>query len=128
MKKYLALTIISLMFFANGNAQITISTSLDEAINKAIEKNSSIKNKELEIEKINLQKKGVWNKYIPTVEASGLYTYYDNKLTIDAAPVTVPVVNLTLFVGKSIGTKSQRRRIFERIRKRRHHQGGNQHI
>ena len=100
MKKYLALTLISLFSFSNSNAQITISTSLDEAINKAIEKNSSIKNKELEIEKINLQKKGVWNKYIPTVEASGLYTYFDNKLTIDAPAITVPVVNLTLLDGK----------------------------
>lgn len=100
MKKYLALTLISIFSFSNSNAQITISTSLDEAINKAIEKNSSIKNKELEIEKINLQKKGVWNKYIPTVEASGLYTYFDNKLTIDAPSVTVPVVNLTLLDGK----------------------------
>lgn len=101
MKKHLALTIVSFFYFTNSNAQITISTSLDEAINKAIEKNSSIKNKELEIEKINLQKKGVWNKYIPTVEASGLYTYFDNKLTIDAPSVTVPVVNLTLFDGKT---------------------------
>ena len=100
MKKYLALTLISIFYFTNSNAQITISTSLDEAINKAIEKNSSIKNKELEIKKINLQKKGVWNKYIPTVEASGLYTYFDNKLTIDAPSVTVPVVNLTLLDGK----------------------------
>ena len=100
MKKYLALTLISIFSFSNSNAQITISTSLYEAINKAIEKNSSIKNKELEIEKINLQKKGVWNKYIPTVEASGLYTYFDNKLTIDAPSVTVPVVNLTLLDGK----------------------------
>lgn len=100
MREKIALTIIFLMYFANGNAQITISTSLDEAISKAIEKNSSIRNKELEIEKIKLQKKGVWNKYIPTVEASGLYTYYDNKLTIDAAPLTVPVVNLTLLDGK----------------------------
>lgn len=101
MKKYLALTIVSFFYFTNSNAQITISTSLDEAINKAIEKNSSIKNKELEIEKINLQKKGIWNKYIPTVEASGLYTYFDNKLTIDAPSVTVPMVNLTLFEGKT---------------------------
>lgn len=100
MKKHLALTIVSFFYFTNSNAQITISTSLDEAINKAIEKNSSIKNKELEIEKINLQKKGIWNKYIPTVEASGLYTYFDNKLKIDAPAVTVPVVNLTLLDGK----------------------------
>ena len=101
MKKYLALTIVSFFYFTNSNAQITISTSLYEAINKAIEKSSSIKNKELEIEKINLQKKGIWNKYIPTVEASGLYTYFDNKLTIDAPSVTVPMVNLTLFEGKT---------------------------
>jgi outer membrane protein TolC len=100
MKKYLAAIIMTIMFIANGNAQIQISISLGEAINKAIKKNSSIKNKELEIEKIKLQEKGVWNKYIPKVEASALYTYYDNTLTIDAAPVTVPVVNLTLFDGK----------------------------
>ena len=100
MKKYLALIIIALISFANCYAQITISTSLEEAVNKAIEKNSSIKNKELEIEKINLQKKGVWNKYIPTIEASGLYTYFDNKVTINAPPVTVPVVNLSLFDGE----------------------------
>ena len=100
MKKYLALTIIALISFANCYAQITISTSLEEAVNKAIEKNSSIKNKELEIEKINLQKKGVWNKYIPTIEASGLYAYFDNKVTINAPSVKVPVVNLSLFDGE----------------------------
>lgn len=89
-----------LFSFAKSNAQIVISASLQEAVNKAIEKNISIKNKELEIEKLNLQKKGVWNKYIPTVEASGLYSYYDNKLTIDVPEITVPIVDITLFDGK----------------------------
>jgi hypothetical protein len=35
--------------FATSYAQIEISTSLQEAVHKAIDKNSSIKNKELEI-------------------------------------------------------------------------------
>jgi outer membrane protein TolC len=100
MKKYFALSILVLLSYAKGDAQIVISTSLDEAINRAIEKSSTIKNKELEIEKINLQKKGVWNKYIPTVEANALYLYFDNKLTIDAPSITVPIVDITLLDGE----------------------------
>lgn len=100
MKKYLLLTIITLLAIAKSNAQIAISTSLEEAVNKAIEKNTSIKNKELDIEKLNLQKKGVWNKYIPTVEASALYMYFDNKLSIAAPSMTLPLVNLTVLDGK----------------------------
>ena len=67
MKKQIILSILSLFSFATGYAQIEISTSLQEAVHKAIDKNSSIKNKELEIEKLQLQEKSVWNKYIPTV-------------------------------------------------------------
>lgn len=100
MKKYLILIIIASISFTNCKAQIVISTSLEEAVNKALEKNSSIKNKELEIEKINLQKKGVWNKYIPTVEASALYSYFDNKVSLDATPFTVPILNIPLLDGK----------------------------
>lgn len=101
MKKYLTLSIISLLSFASGYAQIEVSASLQEAVNKAIEKNSSIKNKELEIEKLNLQEKSVWNKYIPTVEASALYSYFDNKLTVDFPATTLPIINKPLFEGKS---------------------------
>jgi len=100
MKKYLALSILILFSFA-GVAQINVSTSLEKAIEKAIEKNSSIKNKELEIEKLNLQEKGVWNKYIPKVEATALYTYFDNRLTVDLPAVTIPIVNYPLFDGKT---------------------------
>ena len=64
MKKQIILSILSLFSFATGYAQIEISTSLQEAVHKAIDKNSSIKNKELEIEKLQLKEKSVWNKYI----------------------------------------------------------------
>ena len=80
--------------------QIKTSTTLDEAIHKALEKSLSQKNKELEIEKLNLQEKGIWNKYIPTVEASAIYSYFDNKLTVDLPTTQIPIINYPLFDGK----------------------------
>ena len=80
--------------------QIKTSTTLDEAIDKALEKSLSQKNKELEIEKLNLQEKGIWNKYIPTVEASAIYSYFDNKLTVDLPTTQIPIINYPLFDGK----------------------------
>ncbi len=80
--------------------QIKTSTTLDEAIHKALEKSLSQKNKELEIEKLNLQEKGIWYKYIPTVEASAIYSYFDNKLTVDLPTTQIPIINYPLFDGK----------------------------
>lgn len=97
MKKILILSLFSIGCYS----QITVSTSLNEAIYKAIEKSTSIKNKELDIEKLNVQEKSVWNKYIPTVEATGIYSYFDNKLSIDLPTTTIPVVNIPAFEGKS---------------------------
>ncbi len=82
-------------------SQIKTSTTLDEAIHKALEKSLSQKNKELEIEKLNLQEKGIWNKYIPTVEASAIYSYFDNKLTVDLPTTQIPIINYPLFDGKT---------------------------
>ena len=81
--------------------QIKTSTTLDEAIHKALEKSLSQKNKKLEIEKLNLQEKGIWNKYIPTVEASAIYSYFDNKLTVDLPTTQIPIINYPLFDGKT---------------------------
>lgn len=100
MKKHLPIFIFFLSF-TYSYGQIEVSTTLEEAINKAIAKSASLKNKDLDIEKLNLQEKGVWNKYIPTVEASALYTYFDNKLTVDLPTATIPIVNYPLFDGKT---------------------------
>jgi hypothetical protein len=40
--------------------------------------------------------KSVWNKYIPTVEANALYSYFDNKTTIDLPATTVPIISSCL--------------------------------
>ncbi|VXB55127.1 Outer membrane protein TolC [Flavobacterium sp. 9R] len=82
-------------------SQIAVSSSLEEAINKALIKSSSLKNKELEIEKLTLQEKGIWNKYIPTVEATALYSYFDNKLTVDLPATQIPIINYPVFDGKT---------------------------
>lgn len=101
MKKNRLLFLISLFCMTQLHSQIAVTASLDDAIQKALEKSSSIKNKELEIEKLNLQKKGIWNKYIPTVEATALYMYFDNRMTIDLPTVNVPVINYPLLDGKT---------------------------
>lgn len=101
MKKNRLLFLISLFCLTQLHSQIAVTASLDDAIQKALAKSSSIKNKELEIEKLNLQKKGIWNKYIPTVEATALYLYFDNRMTVDLPTVTVPVINYPLLDGKT---------------------------
>ncbi len=99
MKRHVLLTLISLFCLAEGYSQIAVSASLDDAIQKALAKSSSVKNKELEIEKLNLQKKSIWNKYIPTVEATAMYMYFDNRMTIDLPTVTI--LNYPLLDGKT---------------------------
>lgn len=81
--------------------QIKVSSSLNEAIQRALEKNYDLKNKTLEIEKLQSQEKEIWNKYIPRIEANALYTYFDNKLTVDLPTTQVPIVNTNLFAGKT---------------------------
>jgi outer membrane protein TolC len=89
------------ILISSSYGQIKISSSLHEAINKALEKNYTLKNKTLEIEKLQMQEKEIWNKYIPKVEASALYTYFDHKLTVDLPATQVPIVNYPLFDGKT---------------------------
>lgn len=98
-KKYLTLSILTFFSLA-GYAKIDVSISLEKAIEKAIEKNRSIRNKKLEIEKLNLQEKGGWNKYIPTLEATAIYFYFDNRLTIDLPTATIPILNYPPVDGK----------------------------
>ncbi len=99
MKRHVLLPLIALFCLAESYSQIAVSASLDDAIQKALAKSSSVKNKELEIEKLKLQKKGIWNKYIPTVEATAMYMYFDNRMTIDLP--TVMVANYPLLDGKT---------------------------
>jgi outer membrane protein TolC len=101
MTKYPILSFFFFFSITYSYSQIETSPSLNDAIYKAIEINTSIKNKAIEIEKLNLQEKGVRNKYIPTVEANALYSYFDSNLTLDLPTSTIPIVNYPLFDKKA---------------------------
>ena len=94
------LPILACLLAFEGKAQIDMSPSLQEAIQKAIDKNASIRNKDLEVEKISTEKKSVWNKYIPKVEGSANYMYFDTNITLDLPTRNIPVINQPIFDGK----------------------------
>lgn len=94
------LPILACLLAFEGKAQIDVSPSLQEAIQKAIDKNASIRNKDLEVEKISTEKKSVWNKYIPKVEGSANYMYFDTNITLDLPTGNIPVINQPIFDGK----------------------------
>lgn len=84
-----------------GWSQIQLSSSMQEAVEHAIEKSLSIQNKNLEVEKIGIQKKSVWGKYIPRIEGSASYLYFDSNVTIDLPTQNIPVINQPIFDGKT---------------------------
>lgn len=90
MKKInLAITLILLGTITN--AQILISKDLDYAIGKALQKNTEIRNQDLELQKLELERKSILAKYIPKVEASGLYSYISSDAKLDLATLNLPI-------------------------------------
>ncbi|MDA3614611.1 TolC family protein [Polluticaenibacter yanchengensis] len=89
------------LLWAKGHSQLNISPLLQDAVLKAISKSSVIKNNEIEHEKIALEKKSVLNKYIPKVEASATYLYFDSKIKVDLPATQLPITGIEIFEGKS---------------------------
>ncbi|QNL49845.1 TolC family protein [Olivibacter sp. SDN3] len=85
----------------SSHAQIEVTPPLQEAVRKAIEKNASIRNKNLEVEKINTEKQSVWNKYVPKVEGSASYLYFDTKVTLDLPTERIPIIDQPIYDGKT---------------------------
>lgn len=100
MKKIkLAITLILLGTITN--AQILISKDLDYAIGKALQKNTEIRNQDLELQKLELERKSILAKYIPKVEASGLYSYISSDAKVDLATLNLPITGYPIFGGSS---------------------------
>ncbi len=98
MKKIFTLG-IPLLFSVSVAAQIKVSTDLKNAIDRALEKDATIKNQNIELVKLHNERKSVLNKYIPKVEATALYSYFDNDITVDIPTLTVPIIGNQLFDG-----------------------------
>lgn len=99
--KTIILFISSCFILNNNHAQIQIEDPLKEAIWHAIDKSAEVQNRDLEIEKISEEKKSVWNKYVPKVNASANYLYTHADITLDFPTGVIPLLNIPIFEGKA---------------------------
>ncbi|WP_430613563.1 TolC family protein [Flavobacterium sp. JP2137] len=99
MKKTLLYTCLWVCSTLTVQAQLALDGSLQQAIDRAVEKSAALKNQRYDIDKLHLQRQGVLNTYLPRVEGSAMYAYLDNKLTVDV-PTFSTIGGLELFEGK----------------------------
>lgn len=96
--------IISVLLFLGVyqlSAQVVFEDPLKAAALSALGKNTSAENKNLEAEKIKIQKESAWMRYIPRIEGSANYVYFNNTLDIDFPTQTLPLIGTPLFDGTS---------------------------
>lgn len=98
MKKLITGSLLMTVSLA-ASAQIDVSPAVFSAIQRASDKNVDIRNNHLEQEKADLQRRSVWNKYIPKLEATSMYTYLNSTITADLPTRTLPILNTELFAG-----------------------------
>ena len=84
--------------------QITLSESMQMAIHAAKEKSVTLKNKQIEIEKIKQQHREVADKRLPSLSASAGYFLMHSNSTIDVATTQTPLLGLPLFTGEKHGS------------------------
>ncbi|MCL7986852.1 TolC family protein [Sphingobacterium sp. lm-10] len=102
MKKHvLAGLLICSLSFPSVYAQIRISSTLESAIESAINHSSNIKNHSLEHRKAEDEQKAVMNKYLPTLSANATYVYLNNDLKLDVPTATLPISGANIFEGTS---------------------------
>lgn len=100
--KNIFLSLTTLLFFGtNSYAQLQLPKNLERPITLALEKSKTIANKNLELEKIVLERKSVKSKHIPRLEANGIYSYLDNRMTIDIPGLELPISGYEVFADKT---------------------------
>lgn len=99
--KFLKFFLFSISIPLFSSAQISLSPSLKQAIEAAIEQSSTVKNNNLENAKNQMNEKGVLNKYIPKIAATGAYSYVNNHLDLDIPAVQLPLTDHKLFDGST---------------------------
>ncbi len=82
-------------------AQITITSDVNKAVQLALHNDIEVTNQSLELQKLELERKSVKAKYIPKIEASALYAYFDSEGVLDIPTVYLPVTGSPLFAGNS---------------------------
>lgn len=84
-----------------ASAQMTVSNSLNGAIQAALDKSAVLKNQNLELQKMEEERKAVKSMYMPSVSAEAAYVYTGNNLVLDIPTVVLPLTGAHLFEGSS---------------------------
>lgn len=103
MRNYtLSLILLFGLFARQSNAQqIMVSTSLKEAIDSAIQQSYVLQNQAIEVEKLDLERKSILNKYIPSLSTNAAYGYFNTDFTLDLPTINVPITGTPLLAGKT---------------------------
>lgn len=79
--------------------QVQVSKTLMQAVDAALDQDRSLANHYLETEKLELERRGVLNKYLPHLGVTSVYGYFDNTLTLDLPTLTLPITGTPLLSG-----------------------------
>lgn len=101
MKKALIAAIGLQLLSVTLYAQLQLPAILQKPIEQALTQSREITNKQLDVQKVQMEQKSVLNKYVPTIEATAGYAYLNNNITLDAPSITLPITGIELFQGKT---------------------------
>lgn len=96
--------IVGVALHQSVHSQIVVSASVDKAIAAAQQKSLTLKEKQIETQKIESERQEVWQKYLPTIEASGTYLYAYGSTTTDLPTLHTPLLGIPFFEGSSHST------------------------
>lgn len=77
-------------------AQSTIEAQEQFLLEQAVQNNLNLKVKEHQTWQTGLDRKALWQRYIPRIEADALYMYFDARMQADAETVQIPSALLPL--------------------------------
>ncbi|WP_038031868.1 TolC family protein [Thermonema rossianum] len=98
MKRIAQLLIFSMCIGACSSAfaQGTIEAQERFLLEQAVQNNLNFKAKERRIQQTEIERKALWQRYIPRIEADALYMYFDARMQADAQTVQIPSALLPL--------------------------------
>lgn len=108
MKKLFVSSVILLSAFLSFGQQIHLTSDVKNAVIAALNKDVDLTNQNIEKQKLELQRKSIWNKYLPKIEANALYGYLNSKGNLDLPTVYLPITGYPLFGSSTdFSTKGQ---------------------
>lgn len=99
MRKIISILLCSIFGSTSLQAQVILTPEVNDAVQKALHKDVEVKNQQLELHKLELERKSVLTKYIPKVEANALYAHFNSDVTLDVPTTALPITGQPIFDG-----------------------------